>query len=715
MKMKKWKKVTAGALSVCMLASCTPYLSEAVGVAQTTITALAETDGTKVNDISGTCGTNVTYSYNSKTKTLTLSGSGSMNNGEFYFDEDTDSDIYINCFPEDHDNIILHEMQTLIVGDKITRIGTSAFSQCEALKTVKLGKNTNAIGGYAFAGCTALETIQSGNHIKSIEKRAFSECFNLNKLSAFPNLAKIGSYSFYGCKKLKTFSIGKQVKSIGTGAFSECENLKKLSVDKGNIHFSSQDNMLLNKNQSNLVSACFGSNKTCSIYGSVKTIDKAILEDTSIKSFAVSKKNLKYTAKNGILYSKNKKKLIKCPSKISGVVNVDNHVTTIATGAFGICNNVTQINFGEHVTSISSLPFITAPKLKKIQISDKNKNFYEIDGSVISKVDDELIYCYKIHGDTYTIPDSVKKIGDWAFRTQYNLKNLILPNHVATDYNTFGKDTYTGLNIETISLGNNYSDSTNSFNEFSGLYHLKAITVSNKNPNYTSNDGILYTKDGKELLFLPYATEAYTIPEGVTGVNLTGASFLFLKKLTISDHITDATDWLRTCSALNTLHLGKNLNTLINSEFREQFKLTYHDNYVRSFPELKYISVSEENSTFKSVNNMLYSKDGSKFIWCPAQTEGKVILEPGVTEISESAFSKCTKITDIVFPDTISKIDDCAFGYQQLEHTVPNGYSYPTENPITIWVPKGKLDYYKSLFTPKTGFKDNMVIKELEN
>lgn len=204
---------------------------------------------------------------------------------------------------------------------------------------------------------------------------------------------------------------------------------------------------------------------------------------------------------------------------------------------------------------------------------------------------------------------------------------------------------------------------------------MKAITVSNENPNYTSNDGILYTKDGKDLLFLPYATEAYTIPEGVTGVNLTGASFLFLKKLTISDHITDATDWLRTCSALNTLHLGKNVNTLINSEFREQFNLTYHDNYVRSFPELKYISVSEENSTFKSVHNMLYSKDGSKFIWCPAQTEGKVILE----------------------------------------YTVPNGYSYPTENPITIWVPKGKLDYYKSLFTPKTGFKDNMVIKELEN
>lgn len=83
-----------------------------------------------------------------------------------------------------------------------------------------------------------------------------------------------------------------------------------------------------------------------------------------------------------------------------------------------------------------------------------------------------------------------------------------------------------------------------------------------------------------------------------------------LKNLTLSDTITDATYWLNYASNLESLHIGKNVN-----------KLFFY------CPKLKCISVNEENSTFKVVNNMLYFKDESTFISCPAQTEGKVVLE----------------------------------------------------------------------------------------
>jgi len=121
---------------------------------------------------------------------------------------------------------------------------------------------------------------------------------------------------------------------------------------------------------------------------------------------------------------------------------------------------------------------------------------------------------------------------------------------------------------------------------------------------------------------------------------------------------------------------------------------------------------------------MLYSKDGSKLIWCPSETEGKVVLEEGVTEISECAFGNCTKITDIVIPATISKVEEDAFGQKSLNYLVSHGYgqyvahgytdNYPVDS-IIIWVPKGTKDYYKSLFTEDTGFVSNMVIMELEN
>lgn len=618
--------------------------------------------------ISGKCGKNVTFSYNRKTKTLTLSGSGAMYDGKYYEDEDFYRYVCETPFNDSpHYFIICCEMEHLVVGDKITSIGDSGFQNCISLKTVKLGKKVRTIGEYAFA-----------------------ECWNLKKINSSTNLSSIGSYAFWECRKLKDFPIGRAVKSIGAGAFSECESLRKLSVHKSNPYFSNRDNMLLNKSQSELVSACFGSNKTCNIYGSVKKIDNTILEDTSVKRFSVSKNNAKYTSKNGLLYSKNRKTLKKCPAKMSGVVNIDNTATSIDTYAFTTCNQITQINIGKNMKKIDLSPGdFSAKKLKKIKISNKNKYYYESNGSIIEKASDKLFFCYKINGNSYTIPDSVKKIGNQAFRTQKNLKHLILSDNI-TKLNAESFDIADGseeipcVKLESIHLGKRYMYSDNT--DFPFFTSLKKVTVSEDNPNYISIDGVLYNKDVTKLVLLPTARKNYSIPESVTSFRKDVISESNLRNLTISDTITDITDLLTL--ELVSIHIGKNVNKLRH----------------RYTPYLNSISVSEENTTFKAVDNMLYSKDGSKFIWCPSQTKGKVVLENGVTEIAEDAFDSCDKITDIVIPDTVSKVDDDAFGDD-----------YSEMDSIVIWVPKGKKDYYKSLFTKKTGFTSNMVIAELEN
>lgn len=618
--------------------------------------------------ISGKCGDNVTFSYNRKTKTLTLSGKGAMYDGNYYLDEDFYyyvSETPFNNSP--HNSIISCEMEHLVVGDKITHIGNSGFQNCISLKTVKLGKNVRSIGDYAFA-----------------------ECWNLKKINSSTNLTEIGSYAFWECSNLKDFSIGRKIKTIGEGAFSECESLRKLSVHKSNPYFSNRDNMLLNKSQSKLVSACFGSNKTCNIYSSVKKIDNTILKDTSVKRFSVSKHNAKYASKNGLLYSKNRKTLKKCPAKMSGVVNIDSTTTSIASSAFTTCNSITQINIGKNMKKIDFSPGdFSAKKLKKIKISSKNKYYYESNGSIIEKASNKLFFCYKINGNSYTIPNSVKQIGNKAFRTQKNLKHLILSDNI-TKLNADSFDIADGteedplVKLESIHLGKRYTYSDNTY--FPYFTSLKKITVSKDNPNYISIDGVLYNKDVTKLVIFPNTIKNYTIPESVTSISKDAISESELINLTISDTLTDITNLLS--YTLKSIHIGKNVNKLCH-------KYT---------PDLKSISVSEENSTFKAVDNMLYSKDGSRFIWCPSQTKGKVVLENGVTEIAKDAFADCEKITDIVIPDTVSKVEDNAFGDE-----------YGETDSIVIWVPKGKTDYYKSLFTKKTGFTSNMVIMELEN
>lgn len=619
--------------------------------------------------ISGTCGKSVKFSYNRKTKTLTLSGSGAMENGNYYADED------LEFFPSDwesYDNFLTHspyrdiikqEVETIVIGDKITHIGAYAFADCKSLKQVKLGKKVTSIGNCAF-----------------------SQCSKLNKISSLTNLKTIGNYAFYACKNLKSFSIGKSVKKIGTGVFCNCTNLKSLSIHKNNPYFSKRGNMLLDKKQSTLVSACFGSNKTCTIYGSVKSVDETILKDTSIKSFSVSKKNAKYCSKNGLLYSKNGKTLKKCPAKMSGTVNTGNTVTKIETDAFKNCNSITQINIGKNVSSINyAFCHISSKKLDKVQISNKNSYYYETDGSIVSKKDEELVACYKIDGDTYTFPDSVQSVGVHAFCDQENLKKVIIPKNIDLNY-CFDITETIHLNIESIHLGAEYNNPEKNFDAFWGLTTLKEITVSSENPYYTSVDGVLYNKEMNELVFLPDMIDTYSVPEGVTSI---GYEFALckLKNLTLSNTITDATNWLAS-NSLETLHLGKSVNNL---------GLPYY------FFNLKSISVDEENNTFKAVNNLLYTKDGSQLLLCPAKTEGKVVLEPGVTTITGGAFSYCETITDIVIPDTLSEVKNRAFD------------NLDTLDNIVIWVPKGKKDFYAALFTEKTGFTSNMLIMELEN
>ena len=74
---KKWKKVMAGTLGVCMLATCAPTISEFGG--HTKVSEVVHVQAaTKSKKLSGTCGKKAKWSYNKKTKVLTISGTGAM-------------------------------------------------------------------------------------------------------------------------------------------------------------------------------------------------------------------------------------------------------------------------------------------------------------------------------------------------------------------------------------------------------------------------------------------------------------------------------------------------------------------------------------------------------------------------------------------------------------------------------------------------------------
>ena len=81
---------------------------------------------------------------------------------------------------------------------------------------------------------------------------------------------------------------------------------------------------------------------------------------------------------------------------------------------------------------------------------------------------------------------------------------------------------------------------------------------------------------------------------------------------------------------------------------KDDFKNTYR------------IEVDADNQRYKSIDGILYSKDGKKLLKCPAKKTGEVIIPNGVIEICAHAFGN-SEIESVIFPDSLKVIGSYAF------------------------------------------------------
>ncbi len=209
---------------------------------------------------------------------------------------------------------------------------------------------------------------------------------------------------------------------------------------------------------------------------------------------------------------------------------------------------------------------------------------------------------------------------------------------------------------------------------FSGCTNLNNITVNASNKYYRTIDGSLYSKDGKRLVVFAKAktveladgcnaigdyafsgmdADSITLPEGI--VNIGNYSFdncTLIESITLSSTVATIGDYaFNDCDLLNKIIIPSSVNRLSNMAF-------LGCNWLNT------IEVSEDNATYKSVDGILYSKDGRKLVCYP---KGKIALTynipEGVTAIADYAFSGNENITEIVIPDSVtSDINSTIFG-----------------------------------------------------
>jgi uncharacterized repeat protein (TIGR02543 family) len=214
-------------------------------------------------------------------------------------------------------------------------------------------------------------------------------------------------------------AVGYPVTAIGDGAFSSVDSLTSVTI------------------QSGVISIGYGAFRICSsleyvsIPDSVASIGKRAFycsfshenfSDTivSLKQIDVDAQNANYSSVDGVLFSRDKTKLIVYPPKKAGAAyEVPDSVTDIDDNAFANALTLASLTIPSGVEAIGNYAFAHCGLTSCI-----------LPDSVSSIGDAAFAFCPYL--TSIVIPDSVVSIGEWAFSYCISLTAATIPNSVTS-------------------------------------------------------------------------------------------------------------------------------------------------------------------------------------------------------------------------------------------------------------------------------------------
>jgi len=201
---------------------------------------------------------------------------------------------------------------------------------------------------------------------------------------------------------------------------------------------------------------------------------------------------------------------------------------------------------------------------------------------------------------------------------------------------------------------------------FSILYSstLESVEVDSQNVNYSSVDGVVYDKEKKNLIFCPRGKTSVKVPDGVQTI---GESSFYrcnkLKSVSLPDSLkTIGSGAFAYCESLAAIsiptsvaHIGwetfascKSLKTISIPASVESLR---DDDFINC-TSLESINVDSANKNLVSVNGVLFNKDKTSLIKCPAK-KSSVTIPATVHTIPYYAFFDCVDIKTLSIPASV--------------------------------------------------------------
>lgn len=511
----------------------------------------------------GTCGENLTWTLDAETGELVIDGAGEM--------EEFENSAPWEQYWENIEKVTIKDgvttisdkafygcsyVESVTIGDGVSSIGDGAFWLCEYLELLSIGKSVSQIGNYAFLCCRSINDInvdsENEHYTVGIDGVLFTK--NKKKIVLYPAGSKrtnyeipsgvqtIGAYSFRKSYNLKTVTIPDTVTRIENTAFAFCTSLESVSIPEG-VRDIDRSAFSFCKNL-----------KKVSIPSSVYEIGKDAFEGCySLDSITVDTRNPMYLSMDGVLFSKDKRMLIKYPNgNLRTEYTVPNGVYEIQEKAFYSCvnlvsvstgndvayigdnafdysyDNLKNITLGKSVIHIGKEAFGHCYKLEAITVDKENSNYSsDMYGVLFNKDKTKLIkYSCGNAQKSYTIPDSVTVVDTEAFGNS-KLENIIIGNSVSIiEEFAFSDCNY----LKNVTIPKSVTEIKE--NSFVRCDRVESFTVAKGNPSYTSDEyGVMFNKDMTVLLYYPLGNKHlnYHIPDGV--IRIGGGAFFRIQNL----------------------------------------------------------------------------------------------------------------------------------------------------------------------------------------
>ncbi len=259
-------------------------------------------------------------------------------------------------------------------------------------------------------------------------------------------------------------TIPDSVTNIGVFAFAVCTSLTSITVDTNNPSYSSAAGVLFNKSRIALIAYPGGLSGSYIIPDTVTSIG----DDTFVGCRSLTNVTIPNSVTNIGGYA-----FYDCYNLTS--VTIGNGVTSIRDFAFGYCISLTSVTIPDSVTSIGNGAFVDCTSLVSITVDTNNPSYSSVAGVLLNKSQTALIAYPDGLSRTYTIPNCVTTIGDYAFSGCATLTSVTIPNSV-TSIGDWAFSYCPNLTTAYFSGNAPSGDNTIFFDETGTVYYLQGAT-----------------------------------------------------------------------------------------------------------------------------------------------------------------------------------------------------------------------------------------------